>query len=139
MKNRVVIFNLLPKVPLLPSDKTKLQRVFRKLFNLLKIEQRFLEVYLVSEQKMRFLNKKFRKKDKAVLALSFEHPKDFPVPYLNFGRGGVKFKPLGEIYLSVKAFKKNLDFILIHSLLHLLGFKHGSKMEKKEKEILCLI
>jgi rRNA maturation RNase YbeY len=58
-------------------------------------------------------------------------------------------KTSGEIVLCASAIKKEyasfdmkhdhyLIFILIHSMLHLKGFDHGSTMERKEKHFLKL-
>lgn len=70
---------------------------------------------------MRKLNRIYRKKDKPTTVLSF------PLS-----------KKDGEIFLNLPLIKKekiDLDYLFIHSLLHLKGFRHGAKMEKKEKSI----
>lgn len=94
-----------------------------------------VEVYLVAGNRMRALNKKFRGKNKDTNVLSFVTPEDFI--------GG----PLGEVYLNPIFIKKNrqdLDLMLVHGVLHILGYDHIKKsdkikMEAKEDELLSLI
>ena len=74
-----------------------------------------LSVVFVSKDKIRELNKKYRKQDKLTDVLSF-------------GEG------LNEIVIcpaKVKA-KKNLARVLIHGILHILGHEHSEKMQEKE-------
>lgn len=88
----------------------------------------YLEVYLVGN--------KFMKKN----VLSFSAPKNFPRP-------DIKERILGEIYLNplyIKKNKENLGRMLLHGLLHLLGYDHKKKsdrikMEKKETSILKIL
>ncbi len=69
--------------------------------------------------------------------LSFPNPKDFPHPEYD----GIY---LGEIYLNpdyIKEHEENFDHMLLHGILHLLGFDHEKrgerlKMEGLEKDIL---
>lgn len=93
------------------------------------------EVYLVSDQRMRRLNKQFRGKDKPANVLSFIKPLGFPG------------ETLGEVYLGPVYIQKNaedLNLMLVHGVLHILGFDHKKKsdrivMEKKERQLLKVI
>jgi probable rRNA maturation factor len=82
-----------------------------------------LAVSLVSSAEIKKLNKKYRKKDTATDVLSFT------------------YKDSGEIVLCPQiikqnaknfgeSFKKELTQVLIHGILHILGYNH----EKKESE-----
>ena len=120
----------------------KIKKTALKIFKILKKKNVSVEVYLAGNQKMRFLNKKFRRKDKSTDVLSFEEPKGFIYPKS-------KFKPIGEVYINVSSVKYQMSDIrcqmsslLIHGLLHLFGYNHKKKndrikMEKKERQILC--
>ena len=92
-----------------------------------------IEIYLVNSSQMRRLNFKYRGVDKptdvlAVESLKFPGEEDF----------------LGEVYLNPSFLKSkpyDIHYILVHGLLHLLGFTHqkksdNMKMEKREKEVL---
>lgn len=87
-----------------------------------------LSVVLICGRRMRSINKKYRKKDKATDVLSFE-----------------KTIGLGEIVLCPEIIRKNaknldLDYnkelkrALIHGILHISGYDH-EKSKKKEKEM----
>ncbi len=104
-----------------------------------------MEIYLVPDKKMRFLNKKFRGKDKTADVLSFNEQKNFIYPPSRKRR-------LGEIYLNLPLIRRqaNGDFeaalvrLLIHGFLHLLGYTHNRKndrikMEKQEAKLLRLL
>jgi len=80
-----------------------------------------LSVAFVDKKKIKELNKKYRKKDKATDVLSF-------------GEG------LNEVVICPAMIKnkKNLAEILIHGILHLLGYEHGEKMEEKQEYYLNL-
>ncbi len=103
----------------------------------------FLEIFLADNGKMRFLNRKFRGKNKAANVLSFKEPKGFIYP-------GSKYKRIGEIYLKLpitpptprlrRAGNYPITQLLAHGILHLFGYSHSKKidrikMEKREKEI----
>ena len=100
-----------------------------------------VEIYLMNAQKMKFLNKKFRGKDKVANILSFEEPRSFVSP-------PSKVRKIGEIYMKVpitppsprlrRAGNYPINQLLVHGLLHLFGYTHQKKndtitMENKEK------
>jgi probable rRNA maturation factor len=93
------------------------------------------------------LNRQWRKKDKATDVLSFPL---LEVAELRRASGAVE---LGDIVISLDAAKRQaaeqghslldeLDLLLVHGLLHLLGFDHelspaeAARMRKLEKKIL---
>ncbi len=86
-----------------------------------------LSLAFVSAKKSQEINKKYRKKDKPTNVLAF------PLSPLE-----------GEILLCKEVIKKEAKnfemtqkeftlFLVIHGMLHLKGYDHGSEMEKKEK------
>ena len=97
-----------------------------------------VEVNLVSSQTMKSLNRRFRGKNSTTNVLSFPAPSAWPVT----PHAAPHF--LGEIYLGpayIKKQKENIDYLMIHGLLHLLGFGHERyddrmKMERLEKQLL---
>lgn len=137
----------------------KIQRVAVKILRILNKDGVETEVYLIGNRKMRFLNKKFRGKDKTTTVLSFEEPRNFIYPPL---AGRSNHKKIGEIYLNAELHGTDAELcgnssrksalscrlsvincqLLAHGLLHLLGYDHQKKsdrikMEKKEQYILA--
>lgn len=103
----------------------------KQIASLLKVRKP-IDVFLVSGETMRKLNRKYRKKNKTTNVLSFVTPVNFPIDVL------------GEIYLDPKYIEKkneDLAFMLLHGVLHILGYDHERKsdrivMEKKEKQVM---
>ncbi len=98
-----------------------------------------LSIALVGQEKIKELNRKYRKKNKATDTLSFK-----------YGRGGA-----GEIIICPSevrknaekyktSFEKELTQALIHGILHLFGYDHektkkeAEAMEKKQNHYLKL-
>jgi probable rRNA maturation factor len=106
----------------------------KKLAEVLKLKKP-VDVFLVDSQTMRKLNRKYRKKDKSTNVLSFPAPLHFPI------------ETLGEVYLDpkyIEKHKEDLVFMLVHGVLHILGYDHEKKndrikMEKKEARLLSLL
>ena len=99
----------------------------KKVSQNLKIKKDF-SVILVGDKKIRQLNWQYRKKNKITDVLSFEGEADF----------------LGEVVISLpeakrqaKKYKLNLKIemsrLLIHGILHLLGFDHEKNAKEAEK------
>jgi len=105
-------------------DKELLKKIAKKVLEGERKKEFEVSIVLVGEGRIKELNKKYRGKNRTTDVLAF--------PYNNSG----------EIVICLKKVKKNAkqfgsDFqtelarVLIHGLLHLLGFHHqGSKEEK---------
>lgn len=110
----------------------------KKILKYLRRKNLALEVFIVSDARIKTLNFKFRGKNKAANVLSFEL-KDWPA----FLRGQKFFRPIGEVYLApdcIKRKKENFERMLIHGILHLLGYDHQKKddsirMERAERRV----
>ncbi len=96
-----------------------------------------VSIALVDEKKIKEINKKYRKKDEATDVLSFSYCESDSF---------CKDCMLGEIIIcpsQVKKRKKELNEVLIHGVLHLLGYDHEKNkkeakiMEKKEEEYIA--
>jgi len=120
------------------------QRIEKKFFekivkNVLKSEKKEkqkVSVFLVGEKRIKDLNKKYKKKNKSTDVLSFGEVSNFIEP---------EKKRLGEIVICLEKvkknarkyknpFKKELARVLIHGILHLLGYNH-EKSTKEEKKM----
>ncbi|MBT9151307.1 MAG: Endoribonuclease YbeY [candidate division WS2 bacterium] len=120
------------------TETKRLRNLAKEVLDSLGYKRSFIEVNLVTKGVMRSLNYKFKGKDSATNVLSFGVPRGFPDPNKNLLRS------LGEVYLDpsyIKSRGENIDYLLIHGLLHLLGFGHERyddrmKMMKLERKIL---
>jgi probable rRNA maturation factor len=108
-----------------------------------------LSIALIGPGKMRKLNKRYLGKNRVTDILAFGENSKFQIP-------NSKFRGIGEIVICLRevrknakkfksSFEKELARVLIHGILHLLGYDHeknekeAEKMEEKEKYYLSLI
>jgi probable rRNA maturation factor len=106
------------------------------LAGMLNLKNLRVDVLLVSPRRIRKYNKKFRGLDQPTDVLSFPDPGE----------------PLGDLLICPSIVRQNarrygnsapseFDFVLLHGLLHLLGYDHKrraerQRMEKRERIIL---
>ncbi len=110
----------------------------KKVLKYIKRKGLLVEVFIVSDKRIRNLNFKFRAKDTPTNVLSFEL-KDWPAVDSNRKR----VKPIGEVYLApdyIRRENESLERLLTHGILHLLGYDHKRKgdsirMENLEKRV----
>jgi probable rRNA maturation factor len=108
-----------------------------KLLKKLKVRGATLDIFLLGNKDMTALKARFIKKKTEPNVLSFPEPARFPHPE-------IKKKYLGEIYLNRDILRRSPDranALLLHGILHLLGYDHIkktdiAKMESLEKKIL---
>ncbi len=115
------------------------------LLDLLGLDDVEISLYLVGQRRSRYLNRLYRGIDKTTDVLSFAQIED-PQP-------SVQPSILGDIVLNLDQIKKQaidnhvpfkdeLRFMLVHGLLHLLGYDHerdresAKKMRNKERKLL---
>lgn len=108
-------------------------------------EDKELSILLVDDTRMTEINGQYRKKFKPTNVLSFPLQEEEPDAFSH--------NMLGDIVISLDTaareaqeekitFNERLTFLLIHGLLHLLGYDHERSeaeawlMEKKEQELL---
>ena len=141
MKHEILIYNKTKRrIP-----KKFILDVISRTLNFLKLKQPAeLAVLIVSAEEIRKLNKIWRKKNYTPDELSFGlNSRKSSI----FAKGNINVINLGEIVISSEKIrdKKYLITILIHSLLHLLGYDHekstvkAKKMERFERKILSQI
>ena len=117
-----------------------IQNIINRIFKKLKFypSNIYISVNIVGDKKSRSLNRKYRKVDKVTDVLSFgslSKSKDF------FSRKGEIFINYYKIEEGDKygnTFNNELEVLLTHGILHLLGYSHSSsqaqkKMKDKEK------
>jgi len=121
-----------------------------KALRLLGLHRAELSIFFVNDVRMRILNREYRGVDRTTDVLSFPQSADFSV---HDSQLTVHEFILGDIVISLpKANRQAMEYgttlneelkrLLIHGLLHLIGYDHETgkyverKMQKKTKEIL---
>lgn len=100
-----------------------------------KVENSILNVIIVNEDKIRELNKNYRNKDSVTDVISFALEDDDTFIKTNI-------RVLGDIYICFKrameqainynhSLKRELSFLTVHGILHLLGYDHMNEKDEK--------
>ena len=112
----------------------KLNTLAGKILVALKKKNAFVEVFLLPDVTMRQLERTYMKKEKKIVdVLSFAEPEGFPHPEVRTR------KPLGQVYLNWELHPADLSrlrFLLVHGILHILGYDHERKRDSIEMEAL---
>jgi len=136
-------------------DEDFLRRVVKEVLKGEKIKKEVeLSIALIGPNRMRKLNKKYRGKNRVTDVLAFPESE---ILFEKFKIGPLKkIRGLGEIVICLREVKKNskrfsttfekeLANVLIHGLLHLLGYTHeeneqeAKKMQEKQQYYLSKI
>ncbi len=100
-----------------------------------KIENAVFSVIFVDEAKIQEINREYRGVDRVTDVISFAFEDSIDVSY--------DFRFLGDIYICIPRMKeqaleyghsekRELSFLVVHGLLHLLGYDHQTEEEEKE-------
>lgn len=123
-----------------------------------KPQQGSINLIVIDEAEMARMNQQFREKEGPTDILTFSYLNQEKRETRNEKRGGFVSSDnqvAGEIYLclekiksyakeSGKTYKEQLEYIIVHGLVHLMGYDHESEedwreMEKVEKKIQALL
>ena len=110
-------------------DKKFFSEVAKKVLKGENKEMENLSIAFVSTREMRKLNKKYRKKDKPTDVLSFEKSISFKV---DFSEVVICPQFVEENAKGKKSVKRELAKVLVHGILHTLGYDH--EVSKTEEE-----
>ncbi len=111
-----------------------INKVIKKALNYLNIEKSVFSVVLINDEKIQFLNKKYRNIDKVTDVLSFAFEDNSNIK-------NNEIRVLGDIFISIpqmerqaaeydNTIEEELSFLVVHGLLHLLGYDHMTKDEE---------
>ncbi|MGM9679948.1 MAG: rRNA maturation RNase YbeY [Eubacteriales bacterium] len=146
MKTRIYLTNDQDKVQLDPKDRNLIKSAIRNALKFEKFERNCeVSVTIVDNDAIRTLNREQRQIDRVTDVLSF------PMFDEDFDDG--EYAILGDIVLSAErakeqaeeyghSFQRELAFLTVHSVLHLLGYDHElgkaeeSEMFQKQEQIL---
>lgn len=105
-----------------------------KILNVLGCPEEEVSLVLVSDRKIRDLNREYRQINRTTDVLSFSAREgDFPLP---------PDSPLGDVLVSVEtaarqakdighSFDAEVERLVIHGILHLLGYDHADSKDRR--------
>lgn len=119
------------------KDYSYLDDVIKRVMHHEKVKNANFSIVFVDEEKIQYLNKNYRNIDRVTDVISFAFEDNAKIVYNN-----IRF--LGEIYICIPRMKeqavsyghseeRELAFLTVHGLLHLLGYDH---MTKEDEEIM---
>ena len=111
-------------------NEPKLLRLADRILKTLKVKGSTLDIFLLDNKSITKLKARFIAKKTEPNVLAFPEPSHFPHPETHK-------KYLGEIYLNKDILTKSPDrakALLLHGILHLLGYDHKKKGDIKEME-----
>lgn len=100
------------------------------------VDNAIFSIIFVNNEEIKEINKEYRKIDKITDVISFAFEDNNNIVYNNL-------RILGDIYISIPKMieqakeyghseKRELSFLTVHGLLHLLGYDHMNEEEEKE-------
>ena len=127
----------------LTAEKTLLEEILRAadvVGELYGVEACELSITLTDDEHIHALNKKFRGVDRATDVLSFAFRESDEPEVI-----GADFEILGDVIISLEraaaqaeefghSFLREVIFLEVHGLLHLLGYDHVDDAERREME-----
>jgi probable rRNA maturation factor len=127
-----------------PKAEEILRSVLQKTATLLKLEEDAeVSILLVDNATIQEMNRDYRNKDVATDVLSFPLEEDVEDAGEPMVIGGPSERMLGDIVISVEraleqaseyghSFERELSFLTVHGLLHLLGHDHEADAESEK-------
>ena len=117
-------------------DNKIIEKVIKATSKKLNIKNSIISIVLVDNEKIHEINKTYRQVDRPTDVISFAFLDESINPLSELTN-------LGEIYISLEkahtqaieyghSFIRELSFLTVHGLLHLLGYDHMNKEEEKE-------
>lgn len=115
-----------------------LKKVVRYVLEKEKVDKPIVNVILVNNEKIHEINKEYRNIDRETDVISFALEDEKSI----INASG--YRILGDIYISIDkayeqakeyghSFKREICFLTVHGLYHLLGYDH---MNKKDEEVM---
>ena len=130
--------------------KREIKHFIKRICDILSLHDLSVTLILTDNEYIRDINRRYRNQDHPTDIITFAY-RENPFP-----RSSTEVEHLGDIYLSLERALENsqeysVDFIselkllLVHGVLHLLGYDHelserdDKKMREREQEILAML
>lgn len=113
------------------------KKVLKRTLKMEKVKNAYFDVILVDEKTIQRINREYRNIDRVTDVISFAFEDNDKNSYNNI-------RILGEIYICIPRMKeqakmyghnetREIAFLAVHGLLHLLGYDHTISKEEEEK------
>lgn len=116
-------------------DTTNMERVIDEVSRELKVKNGLVSFVFVNNKKIREINKEYRGIDRETDVISFAFMDEDINPdtdYTNYGEIYISLeKTLSQSLEYGHSFDRELCFLTVHGLLHLLGYDHMTKEDEK--------
>jgi probable rRNA maturation factor len=130
--------NIYQTVSCVGLSKKNIQDIFFIALRFLKKKNREVSVHLIGDQRMKSINKQYRNINKTTDVLAFAIQEGRSKDEKVFSK-----QDLGDIFVSIPqikrqaktqkiSYKEEFVRVLMHGLLHLSGYDHKTKSEKKK-------
>ena len=142
MRNKIYITDSQDKVPVSKENKATIKKAVNAALKYEKADFPCeISVTVTYNEKIRELNREYRNKDCATDVLSFPIYEKKDIESRNFDTDD--FAALGDIVVSAEkaleqsvlyghSFEREIAFLCVHSVLHLLGYDHEQSKEEEE-------
>jgi probable rRNA maturation factor len=122
----------------LTINTNRLRRSLKRLLKELNIEDHEVSVLIVDDEQITKINRDYLDRDRSTNVISFAMTEGFS--------GNIHPEMLGDIILSAETalrdatnsglpFNDEMEFLLIHGLLHLLGYNHENTTQKETQRM----
>jgi probable rRNA maturation factor len=152
----VLLSNLQRSIPI---DTKRLCGIAEKILAAARVEKTELSIILVSDRRIRILNERYRKKNRATDVLAFPLAMDGAVQSRRSSRMRPQARPptlLGDVVISLSTAQRQaaalghglheeVARLLVHGVLHLLGYDHeqgpreAARMVRQEHRLLRIV
>lgn len=117
-------------------EQEKLNNYIKYVVNELELEKCEFNIIIIDNERIREINKEYRKIDKETDVISFALEDNMDISYDDF-------RLLGDIYISIDrcyeqameyghSREREICFLATHGILHLLGYDHMESEDEKE-------
>ena len=145
-KHKIYTRNIQKKIPVTPAARALVKRAIKAALAYEGFEGGAeISVTFTDNEDIRALNRDFRGKDAATDVLSFPMLDEGEEDFRYDGEDDTALTVLGDIVISVEraleqaeqfghSFERELSFLAVHSVLHLLGYDHERSKEEDEEQ-----
>lgn len=114
----------------------KLNNYIKYVVNELKLEKCEFNIIIIDNERIREINREYRKIDKETDVISFALEDNMDISYDDFRLLGDIYISIDRCYLQAMEYghsrEREICFLATHGILHLLGYDHMESEDEKE-------